>query len=286
VPAVEEPPEPAANAVGDARGPLPSVAPVAWSGQVEDARRELLARAVAPPAVLLLSWGLVSTGAGHALVRTFLAMWVHELGHAVSAWWSGYGAFPGPWRTPVSAQRMPLVVIALAAGLGALVWRGWRMRRPAWMALGAAGLAAQLVCTSLAPATARALFTFGGDAGSMVLGAVGISTLWTHPEGRLAKGWLRWGFLVIGAGALVDALDTWIRARHDLGLLPLGEIEGVGLSDASKLMDVHGWSAGDLTGRYVTLGLCCLAALAVGYVMGLLRARALLRAAEAAAIPS
>src|SRR5512147_1181310 len=115
-----EPVEPGVEAVGDARGPLPGADPAAWQGDVDDAHREVLARAVAPPAALLLAWALVSTGAGHALVRTFLAMWVHELGHAVAAWWSGYGAFPGPWRTPVSAQRMPLVVMALAAALAAL----------------------------------------------------------------------------------------------------------------------------------------------------------------------
>jgi hypothetical protein len=153
------------------------------------------------------------------------------------------------------------------------------------MALAAAGLAVQLMCTLLAPGAARALITFGGDAGCMVLGAMGVATIWTHPEGPLARGWLRWGFLVIGACALVDALDTWIGARRDLGLLPLGEIEGVGLSDASTLLDVHGWGAGVLTGRYVTLGLACLAALAVGYALGLIRAVAMLRAAEAAARP-
>jgi hypothetical protein len=273
----------ALEAVGDARGPLPGREPARWRGEVDDARRELLARAIAPPAALLVAWALVSTGAGHALVRTFVAMWVHELGHAVAAWWSGFGALPGPWRTLVSAERMPLVVIALAAALAVLAWRGFSASRPAWMALSAAGLAAQIVCTLLRPGAARAWITFGGDAGCMVLGAVLVATMWTDPEGPLARGWLRWGFLGLGACALVDALDTWIRARLDRGLLPLGEIEGVGLSDASTLMDVQGWTAGVLTGRYLTLGVACLAALGVGYVAGLVQARARLRAAEAEA---
>ena len=261
---------------------MPGVAPASWRGQVEDARRELLARAIALPAALLVAWALVSTGVGHALVRTFFSMWVHELGHAVAAWWSGYGAFPGPWRTPVSAQRMPLVVIALAAALAALAWHGWRARRPAWIALSVAGLVAQLACTLLPAPSARALIIFGGDAGCMVLGAVLMATLWTDPEGRLGRGWLRWGFLAIGACALVDALHTWIGAARDHGLIPLGEIEGVGLSDASTLWRVHEWTLAALTGRYVALGLACLAALAVGYGLGLARARARLRDEEAA----
>lgn len=281
IPVVEvaEPP----GGVGDARGALPGMDPAVWRGEVEGARGEVLIRAIAPPATLLLAWGLVSTGPGHALVRTFLSMWVHEIGHAVTAWWSGYGAFPGPWRTPVSEARMPLVVIALAAALAALGWRGWRRRRPVFLALAGVGLAAQLACTVLPARTAQALITFGGDAGCLVLGAALVATLWTDPEGPLGRGWLRWGFLVIGACSLVDALDTWVRAGRDRALLPLGEIEGVGLSDASKLMEVHGWTAGALTGRYVTLGLVCLAALGVGYAAALARARARLRDAEAAA---
>jgi len=276
--------DPVTEGAGGARGPLPGTAPAVWRGGVDDARRELLIRAVSPPAALLAAWGLVSTGPGHALVRTFFSMWLHELGHAVVAWWSGHGAFPGPWRTPVSSGRVPLVVMALAAGLAALIWHGWRTGRSRWIALGVVGLMGQLACTLLPPGQARALFSFGGDAGCMVLGAALVATIWADPEGRLGRGSLRWGFLVIGACGLVDPLDTWVRAALDRGQLPLGEIEGVGLSDASALMEVHGWSAGALTGRYVAIGLGCLIALAIAYAVELLRARARVRAAEAAAV--
>ncbi len=75
---------------------------------------------------------------------------------------------------------------------------------------------------------ARAFITFGGDAGCIVLGAILIATIWTDPVGALGRGGLRWGFLAIGACALVAALDTWIGAWRDPGQLPLGEIEGRG----------------------------------------------------------
>jgi hypothetical protein len=212
---------------------------------------------VSTPSRLLAALALLLSGGLHA------QLYLH-----------GYRVIPGVG---------PMFLLQAAGAIA--VGRGRRARRPAWMALGAAGLAAQLVCTLLAPGTARALITFGGDAGCMVLGAVGVATLWTDPEGPLGRGWLRWGFLLIGACALVDALDTWLRARLDPGQLPLGEIEGVGLSDASTLMELHGWGAGVLTGRYLTLGLACLAALGVGYALGLARARVALRAAEAVAGP-
>ena len=254
-----------------------------WTGELDDARRELLVCAVAPPAALVVAWALVASNSGHALVRTFVSMWIHELGHAVSAWACGYGAFPGPWRTPVSSGRMPLVVALVAGVLGWLGWRGWRARRPSVVAAAAGGLVIQLVCTTLPAHSARALFTFGGDGGSLVLGALLVATVWADPEGPLGKGGLRWGFLAIGAAALVDPLDTWVRAWRDHGLLPLGEIEGVGLSDASTMMEVHGWSASALAGAYVALGTACLAALAVGHAVALLRARERAETAAAAA---
>lgn len=268
--------------VGDARGPLwPGQEPAAWRGDLDDARRELRVRAVAPPAALAVAWILVASGPAHALVRMLASMWVHEAGHAVAAWLSGFGAFPGPWRTPVSSTRMPLLIAALAIGLAALAWRGWRARRPAvWAAAGAA-LAAQLVCTLLPAGAARALIAFGGDAGCMVLGAALFATIWTDPEGPLGRGSLRWGFLAIGACALVDALHGWLRAWRDHGEIPLGQIEGVGLSDASTLWQVHRWSLDAITSRYVALGLGCLAALAMAWALGLARARARVRAAEA-----
>jgi hypothetical protein len=43
------------------------------------------------------------------------------------------------------------------------------------------------------------------------------------------------------------------------------------------LLERHGWSASALSGRYVALGLACLAALAFAYGVALVRARARVR---------
>lgn len=279
------PPPGPEDVVGDARGLLPGQAAAVWTGDRDDARREVLIRTLAPPLALLVVTLLVSTGAFHMLLRTFFSMWLHELGHAVAAWLSGHLAFPGPWRTPVSSGRVAGVVILVAGGLALLTAWGWRSRRP-WLVLaGAGGLFVQLVCTLLPRGAAQALFTFGGDAGAMIIGAALFATIWAHPEGRLAKGRLRWGFLVIGAVGLVDPLVTWVRGALDREEIPLGMIEGVGMSDAMKLWKTHGWTLGEIASRYVALGLACLAALAIGYAVGLARARVRLREAEAVLSP-
>jgi len=267
------PPAPRARAEAAPPPPLaPDSAP--WRGELDDARLELALRAAVPPLALGVAWVLVSSPSGHALARTFLSMWVHELGHAVAAWLCGLGAFPGPWRTPVSDSRLALVPLAVAAGLGAVIYRGRRQRRPALVALGAAGLVAQATALALSPRGAAALVTFAGDGGSLVLGTLLMATIYARPESRLRRGALRWGLAGIGATSVVDALDTWLRARADAGRIPLGEIEGVGLSDASKLTEVYGWTFGQLTGRYVALGAVCAAAIAAMYVAGIARARA------------
>src|ERR1700682_5419788 len=90
---------------------------------------------------------MVSTGAGHFLVRVFVSMWVHELGHATTAWLCGFPAFPGPWLTPMAESRSSpfgfLVFAAIAAGA---FW-AWRTERFRLSVSLCALLAVQLFCT-------------------------------------------------------------------------------------------------------------------------------------------
>jgi hypothetical protein len=65
--------------------------------------------------------------------------------------------------------------------------------------------------------------------------------------------------------------------------MPLGQIEGVGLSDASALVERHGWAPAELARGYLLLGLLCLTALGAGWALAGVRARARLAAAREAA---
>ena len=240
---------------------------------LQEARVELTYRLLALPVALVVARLLVGSPLA-PLVRIFVSMWVHEIGHAVTAWLCGFGAFPGPWLTPISSGRLPVITIALAVGMGWGILQAWRAQSWPLVAGGTALLLLQLVGTALPTARAQALIIFGGDAGCLVVGCLLMATFYARRESPLYRGALRWGCLALGAAAFMDAFGTWWSARHDLERIPFGENEGVGLSDPSLLLETYGWTIQAMIHRYVWLGVVCLGALALLYVVGALRARA------------
>ncbi|HEY2749422.1 MAG TPA: hypothetical protein VGL86_32610, partial [Polyangia bacterium] len=190
-------------------------------------------------------------------------MMVHELGHAVTAWCCSFGAFPFLWRTMIADERGPLTFLVVAAAAVALIVVGVRGQRRGLVAAGIVLVVLHLVGSMIRARTAHALVIFGGDGGALVLGTMLMCSFFVGPDNYLRVNALRWGFLVIGAAAFTDTFATWWQARRDYDVIPFGEIEGVGLSDPSKLTDVYGWTTHAMVQRYVTLGVVCLLALAV-----------------------
>lgn len=240
-----------------------------WDVPALDRSVERRFRQFALPVALLCAWGLVHTGLPHMLLRTVFSMWIHELGHAAAAWLCGRWAFPGPWFTPVAAEPSWLLAAVVATGLGYAVYR-WR--RSALLAIPVGLLLAQLVCTLLLSERAvRSFIVWSGDGGCMVFGTLLMLSFYAARDSQIRVGWLRWGFLVIGAAAFADGFSTWWAARADRDAIPFGENEGQGLSDPTVLVFEQQFSIPGLVHGYLVLGFACLAVLVGAYVWGLRR---------------
>jgi hypothetical protein len=242
-----------------------------WKDPSNDPEVEHRIRQLALPIALAIAF-LISRSGLRGIARTFLTMWVHEIGHAVTAWLCGFGAFPGPWLTPISDGRIALVTVALLAVLGYAGFRAWRVGSRATVAGLGAVLLVQLLLT-LGPRAhaAYGLILFMGDGGCFLLGALMMATIYVPPGSALHRGWLRWGFLVIGAIAFTDAFRTWWDAGHTAEGVVFGENVGVGDSDPTRLAFDYGWSEAKLVARYMSLAWGCLLFLGVLYLVNLRR---------------
>ncbi len=235
----------------------------------DDDRLEWKVRAYAIPGALIVALLFHAWPTGHFLQRTFLSMMVHELGHATTAWWCGFSAIPTLWKTLIPETRGMVWLVVAAFEVG-LVAYGWKTQRLAIAIAGIALAIVQLAGMNASVDDAHAWITFGGDGGAMILGTLLMMSFFVP---KLAEHGLRWGLLAIGAAAFIDTFATWWSARSDPDVIPFGEIEGVGLSDPSKLSDVYLWSTNQLVHRYVTLGVTCLVVLAGVYAWQVQRAR-------------
>jgi hypothetical protein len=261
--------------------PISAAAVFARDNELAEARLELRLAWLAVPVALLGAWILVHTGMGGFIFRTFFGMWLHELGHATAAWLTGFPAVPLPWFTSVGEERSFLFALAITAGLGYAVWRGWTNDDRLLTAAAGTVLVLQLFGTVILNVpTARTWITFSGGVGSLVFGALLMAAFFVPPDHKLHRDWLRWGFLMIGAASFVDTFRDWWTARHDIDAISLGEIEGVGDTDPTKLLDA-GWNVDQLVGRYVAVGVVSLLALVALQVLHVRRTREALEALEA-----
>lgn len=243
----------------------PGVESGADAATAGEARRELIARAIALPAALAGAAVIVSAAPG---VR-ILTVWVHEAGHAAAAWLCGFMAVPGPWGTVVSPERSPALSVLLGGALIVGAYQASRHGRWFWVASAVVTFALQLVCTlRLYEDQAQAVITFGGDAGCFVLGAVLMGSVYARPDHPVRANHLRWVLVVLGALAFMDARHTWWGGVDSI---PFGE-DDRGLSDPSKLTEYYNWTVDLMIERHRAVAKVCAGALGVAYVVGLFTA--------------
>lgn len=169
---------------------------------------------------------------------------------------------PGPWFTPVGSERSLALTGLFVVLLGCGAYRARQAARWFWVASAFSGTWVLLGCTVLLrPGQAQQLIVFGGDAGCFVLGSLLMLTVYARHDSPLRENHLRWGLVVFGAIAFMDAYAVW---SGSVDRIPFGE------SDPSVLTEEYGWSVLLLQSRYQRLATVCLVVLGCAYVGGLL----------------
>ena len=203
-------------------------------------------RALGVPIALAVAAFIGLSDLGQMLLRLLFGMWLHELGHASASWICGVFAVPLPWITLGGESRSAAMIVVF---FGLLGLAAWRRLAPLWLLAIPAGVLLVGILIPLKHATT--FIVFMGDGGSLVYGTLlMLGAMLLPDESRLSKGALRWGYLVIGAGAFMDAFLTWFRSWRDVAELPFGRSE---------------------SSAYLGLSLLCLAVLAAAAVRSLTR---------------
>jgi hypothetical protein len=239
------------------------VAEIATLETAQEDKQELIFRIFALPAALLLARGMVHVAPG--AVR-LLSMWLHELGHAVAAWLSGFSAMPTAWYTSVDPERSRALTFLLVIGLGVGGFQAWRRKRWFWIGVCVAVFVVMMICTfGLYSDQAQQLIIFGGDAGCFVLGTLMMFTFYARRDSPVYRNALRWGFLIIGALSFMDVWAVWSGGLQNV---PFGENEN-GMSDPSVLTENFSWKVQALISRYYRLAILCMFAMVIVYAAGI-----------------
>ncbi len=206
-----------------------------------------------------------------------LHIWIHELGHATIAWWSGHRALPLPFGwTSISSKEDPFVYFGILFLL-ALLFRSARKEGIRWLQVLAIFLALlQFYMTWLMPNRAKELLiTFGGVGGEFYLNTFLIAGFYFRLPDRWR--WDFWRFIVLGiaASSLWKSFWQWHTIQLGLNQIPWGTLfggQGDASGDMNRLNFDFGWSTDQIIQAYTFLGnLCALVVLSL-YVIFLLRA--------------
>lgn len=243
------------------------------SAVIDDPQTEFWFCVAAIPAMLLLAIAFNAFEWGRFVQRLVFTMPVHELGHAVAAWFCGFGAIPTVWVTISADERGILAPVLLLAAIAWIFHRGWRLDSRALMVAAVSLFALQVLGTwIIRERTAEALIVFGGDGIGLLLSILLMGSFFFGKSTQLYKGSLRWGFVAIGAAAFVDINATWWAARRDATEIPY-MVRANGMeSDALRLVNEFAWSEAALVGRHIGMCLVCMALLALVYAWGVRKA--------------
>ena len=243
----------------------------AWA-PVKDVNFEYKLCLFAVPGLLAFCFLLEMVGIGDGMLRIVFGMPVHEMGHALVGWFSGFNSIPSLWFTSIPEDRGYIASVLVFGGLCYLANFARMNAHGGLLMLGVLLLILQFIFTIvIAQGTAHVAVTWGGDGVGFMLATVLMIGFNFDKQTNWYKGYLRWGFAFIGAAAFADLVTPWWRSLSDISHVPYG-VTGGTHTDTYKLMVYHGWTMDEVIHRYVNLSVLCMLVFAGFYVRGIKQA--------------
>ncbi|MER3434219.1 MAG: hypothetical protein C4288_12525 [Leptolyngbya sp. ERB_1_1] len=234
--------------------------------------------------VLLLTFPIVMCSSillqsiGFARVLFPLQIWVHEVGHAMVAWFSGRRAIPLPFGwTNFQPERSLFVYFGILLLFGLLFRAGWKEKKRSTMLFAIACAILQFAMTWIQSADQFEMwFSFGGIGGEFYLSALMIAGFYFQMPNYWRWDFWRYPFIVVGANTFWASFSRWQEIKKGTESIPWGTLlfgEGDSGGDMNQLSQVYDWSDQKIITTYNTLGNACLIVLISLYIFLSIRHR-------------
>ncbi|MGG6265676.1 hypothetical protein ACQ4M3_09135 [Leptolyngbya sp. AN03gr2] len=205
-------------------------------------------------------------------------LWVHEVGHAMVAWFSGRRAIPLPFGwTNVALERSLFVYFGILFLLGLLFYAGWKEKKRSTMILAVICAILQFVMTWIQSAYHFEMWlSFGGIGGEFYLSALMIAGFYFQLPNYWRWDFWRYPFIIVGANTFWAAFSRWQQIKKGAESIPWGSLlfgSGDSGGDMNQLSEVYNWSDQKIIGTYSALGNSCFIILISLYIFFVIKHR-------------
>ncbi|MTF40629.1 J domain-containing protein [Cyanobacterium aponinum] len=191
----------------------------------------------------------------------FISVWIHELGHATLAWFSGYRAMVTFAATIVSFEHSLFVYFGILFLLLLTIYSTWKENKKYIIIFLVFLIFLQFILTwTISRSTYGMLLAFAGIGGEFYLSTLFIiSFYWNLPQRFYWEFW-RYIFLIWGMITFWGSWTRWQKIKVGKSQIPWGTFwsgRGDSGGDLNILRNQHDWGIERIINTYNTLGFIC-----------------------------
>lgn len=197
-----------------------------------------------------------------------LSMWVHEFGHATTAWFGGMAATPFLGWTTRSGERSWTVTMCFTALLGILGYKSWEKKSYFLVVTFILFFFTQMYFRFVInEEKLDFMFSYMGIGGEFWISTwLIIAYHYYFPEYTQWRV-LKYAALFVGAFVFFNAFSMWKNIYHGYAEFPWGSLwSGEDHGDMNTLRDEFGWQTFQITSSYVKFGTICVTIIIVHYI--------------------